>query len=129
MLQQLPIATILFFLGGWAWVLWGCSLRVFVSLVGHWLVGHFAHKRGQQGWRIEGLPVHGYNLPRLGLITFGENWHGNHHAFPHSAKLGIEKGQMDPGYWLIAVMERLGLAWDIKLPKSEPERIGLVRSR
>ena len=129
MLQQLPVAILLFVAGGWAWVLWGVSLRIFVSLVGHWMVGHYAHRSGDQGWRIEGLDVQGYNLPGLGLITFGENWHGNHHAFPHSAKLGVEHGQLDPGYALIAVLRWLGLAWDVKLPDAEPARAGLVRVR
>jgi stearoyl-CoA desaturase (delta-9 desaturase) len=73
------------------------------------------------------LPVQGFNLPGLGLITFGENWHGNHHAFPHSAKLGIEVGQTDPGFLFIAVLQRIGLAWGVRTPKSEPEREGLVR--
>jgi fatty-acid desaturase len=57
MLQQLPVALVLFAFGGWAWVLWGGSLRVAVSLIGHWMVGHFAHRHGHQGWHIEGLPV------------------------------------------------------------------------
>jgi stearoyl-CoA desaturase (delta-9 desaturase) len=127
MLQQLPLAGVLWALGGWAWVLWGTSLRIFVSLTGHWMVGHFAHRRGTQGWRIEGLPVQGYNLPGLGLLTFGENWHGNHHAFPHSAQLGVEPRQTDPGRVLIRVMEALGLARDVKAPESEPPREGLHR--
>jgi fatty-acid desaturase len=127
MAQQLFIALPLYLIGGVGWLLWGCCLRVFISLVGHWMVGHFAHKQGAQNWRIKGLPVQGYNLPRLGLVTFGENWHGNHHAFPHSAKLGIERGQVDPGYVLILCLQKIGLAWSIKLPTSEPYRTGLVR--
>ncbi|MEL6587955.1 MAG: acyl-CoA desaturase, partial [Pseudomonadota bacterium] len=108
-------------------VLWGVCLRVAVSLIGHWLVGHFAHKTGHQGWTVEGLPVQGYNLPGLGLITFGENWHSNHHAFPHSARLGLEKGQVDPGFWLITWLERVGLASNIMGPADLPEREGLRR--
>lgn len=127
MFQQLPVAFVLFAVGGWAWVLWGCSLRISVSLIGHWMVGHFVHNRGHQGWIIEGLPVQGYNLPGLGLITFGENWHGNHHAFPHSAKLGIDKGQTDPGFVFITLLQKLGLVWHVKTPNSEPAREGLVR--
>ncbi len=127
MLQQLPVAILLYAMGGWAWVLWGCCLRIFVSLAGHWMVGHHAHRQGTQNWRIEGLPVQGYNLPRLSLITFGENWHGNHHAFPHSAKLGIEPGQSDPGFLFVLCLKKLGLAWNIKLPGSEPQRHGLIR--
>ncbi|MBM7069360.1 acyl-CoA desaturase [Actibacterium sp. 188UL27-1] len=127
MLQQLPVAVLLYVLGGWAWVLWGGCLRIFVSLVGHWMVGHFAHKGGHQGWQVMGLPVQGYNLRGLGLITFGENWHGNHHAFPHSAKLGVEDGQSDPGYLFIHMLAWLGIAWDINGPSSAPERDGLRR--
>jgi stearoyl-CoA desaturase (delta-9 desaturase) len=120
MAQQLPLALLLFILGGWAWVLWGISLRIWASLTGHWMVGHFAHRGGHQGWYIAGLPVQGYNLRGLGLLTFGENWHGNHHAFPHSAKLGIERGQSDPGFLLIRILALLGLAGNIRLPASAP---------
>lgn len=128
MAQQIPLAIILFVCGGWAWLLWGMCLRVSVSLIGHWAVGHIAHKRGHQGWTVEGIPVQGYNLPKLGFLTFGESWHGNHHAFPHSAKLGIEKGQSDIGFIFIKVLQKIGLATEIKEPMSEPPREGLVRS-
>ena len=123
--QQLPVALVLFAFGGIGFVLWGVCLRVFVTLSGHWAVGHFAHRRGTQGWVIDGLPVQGFNLPHLGFLTFGENWHGNHHAFPHSAKLGVEKGQADPGFWLIKTLEALGLAWDVQEPDDQPARYGL----
>lgn len=128
MAQQLALAVPLFLVGGVGWVLWGVCLRVSVSLIGHWMVGHFAHRTGHQGWRIAGLPVQGYNLPGLGLITFGENWHGNHHAFPHSAQLGVERGQLDPGYWFIKALEAMGLAHTILGPEDRPHRTGLVRN-
>jgi stearoyl-CoA desaturase (delta-9 desaturase) len=126
MAQQIPLALVLFWFGGWAWVLWGCSLRIVVSLVGHWAVGHFAHKAGDTTWRVEGLAVQGYNLPRLGLITFGENWHGNHHAFPYSAQLGVLPGEFDPGFIMIRIMERFGLAWDVQRPGMQDDRDGLT---
>ena len=119
MVQQIPVACILFGLGGWGWLLWGCCLRVFVSLVGHWLVGHFAHRKGAPVPHGSDLSVQGYNLPYLGLLTFGENWHGNHHAFPNSAQLGIGKHQLDPGYLFIMALKTLGLAWGIKLPTGD----------
>jgi fatty-acid desaturase len=128
MLQQLPLAAVLWLLGGWGWVVWGVPVRVSVTLIGHWMVGHFAHRQGHQGWVVEGLPVQGYNLPRLGWLTFGENWHGNHHAFPHSAQLGLEPEQPDPGFWFVKGLERIGLAWDVKGPDSLPPREGLRRA-
>lgn len=127
MLQQVPLAIGLWWMGGIGLVLWGVSLRIAVSLFGHWAVGHFAHKKGHQGWVIDGLPVQGYNLPGIGLLTFGESWHGNHHAFPHSARLGVESGQIDPGWWIISVLGVLGLAFEISGPDSQPKRDGLRR--
>jgi fatty-acid desaturase len=126
-LQQLPLALVLWALGGWAWVFWGISVRILLSLTGHWAVVHFSHNRGHQSWHVDGLPVQGYNLPRLGLVTFGEAWHGNHHAFPHSARHGIERGQTDPGYLFIRALAALGLARNIRLPGSKPPRDGLRR--
>ncbi|CUH67149.1 hypothetical protein TL5118_02070 [Thalassovita autumnalis] len=127
MAQQLAVAVPLFLIGGIGFVLWGVCLRIAVSLSGHWMVGHFAHRGGHQGWTVEGLPVQGYNLPGLGLLTFGENWHSNHHAFPHSAKLGIDKGQLDPGYWFIRSLAAIGLAHRILGPSDLPDREGLKR--
>ncbi len=127
MLQQLPPAIILFLIGGLPMVGLCIGLRVVISLTGHWVVGHFAHKRGEQPWVIEGLAVQGYNLPYLSWITFGENWHGNHHAYPESAKLGFGDKQNDPGFVFIQVLERFGLTWGIRLPHDCDRRKGLKR--
>ncbi|WP_246801898.1 acyl-CoA desaturase [Ensifer sp. ENS06] len=127
MLQQVPLALLLFAFGGVSWVVWGVAVRVAVSLTGHWLVGHFAHRGGEQGWRVDHVAVQGYNLPRFGLVTFGEAYHGNHHAFPESALLGIEAGQVDLGWWFIRLLSHLGLASEIKLPTNTNRRAGLKR--
>lgn len=127
MLQQLPWAILIFALGGLPWLVWGIAVRVSVSLTGHWLIGHFAHRRGHQGWAVDDVAVQGYNIKYVGLITFGECWHGNHHAFPGSAKLGVEQGQTDPGWWLIRIFKALGLAHEIKQPDDLVPREGLRR--
>jgi len=126
MMQQIPLALVLYYFGGWALVGVGVGLRVFISLTGHWVVGHFTHKKGQQRWVIDKLPVQGYNLPYLSWLAFGENWHGNHHAFPESALLGIEDHQCDPGFTFIRVLEKIGLVWDVKLPQHTQRREGLT---
>jgi fatty-acid desaturase len=129
MAQQLPWAILFYFLGGWGWVVWGIAVRVSVSLTGHWLVGHFSHRRGHQGWVVDDVAVQGYNIRFISFLTFGENWHGNHHAYPGSAKLGIEPGQFDPGWWLILFLKALGLAHEIRTPLEVGERDGLRRIR
>jgi len=56
------------------------------------------------------------NLPFASLVTWGEAWHNNHHAFPWSAAFGFGARQPDPGLWLIRALERLGLASEVKVP-------------
>jgi fatty-acid desaturase len=117
MWQQLPWALLFLLLGGWGWVFWGICARVAVCVTGHWLIGFFAHRTGPRSWHVEGAGVQGYNVRFCGLITMGESYHNNHHAFPGSALIGIEPGQVDPGWWLIKVFAALGLAWNIRTPK------------
>ncbi|PCK80550.1 acyl-CoA desaturase [Rhizobium sophoriradicis] len=128
MAQQIPLALVLLALGGLPWVVWGIAVRVSVSLTGHWLVGHFAHRAGHQGWSVDDVAVQGYNLPHFGLVTFGESFHGNHHAFPESARLGIEPGQLDLGWYFIRLLAGVGLASAIKLPHMIVPRRGLKRA-
>jgi sn-1 stearoyl-lipid 9-desaturase len=127
MLQQLPWAMLFFALGGLPWLIWGVPVRIAVSLTGHWLVGHVTHRAGPQGWAVDGVAVQGHDLPAASLVTFGEAWHGNHHAWPESARLGIEPGQHDPGWWVLLAMRRVGLVWDLKEPADLTPREGLRR--
>ncbi len=116
MLQQLPWAIALFYFGGISWLIWGISARIAVSITGHWLIGHFAHNVGNRDWHVDGAAVQGHNIPFTGLLTMGESWHNNHHAYPGSAMLGIYKGQADPGWWVLNKLINLHLVWNVKLP-------------
>ncbi len=127
MLQQVPLALLLYCLGGWPWVVWGICVRVTVSLTGHWLVGYIAHNTGPQTWIVEGASVQGHNVRGLGLITMGEAWHNNHHAYPESARLGLGPGQSDPGWWVLSLLQRVGLVKNVRLPENIPERKELRR--
>lgn len=127
MLQQVPVGLAAFAIGGLPWLVWCVPVRVAVSLTGHWLVGHITHTRGPAGWVVDGTAVQGHDLPQAALVTFGEAWHGNHHAWPESARLGIEPGQTDPGWWVLVALRRFGLVWDLNEPEHLEPRAGLRR--
>ena len=124
-LQQLPIAIALYSMGGWHWVVWGVCARVSVSVFGHWLIGYFAHNKGHRDWHLDKVAVQGYNVKHLGIVTFGECWHNNHHAFPGSSKLGVYKNQTDPGWLILKVLERFKLVSNLVTPEDLPPRENL----
>ncbi len=125
MAQQLPWAALFFLAGGLPWLVWGVPLRVAACVTGHWLVGHLTHRRGPQGWVVDNVAVQGHDLPAVALLTFGEAWHGNHHAWPGSARLGLKPGQHDPGWWLLLLLRRIGLVWGLQTPATLVPRDGL----
>ncbi len=122
MLQQLVPAAILYVIGGWAWVVWGVFVRVPVSVTGHWIVTFLTHNPGPGAWRVPDAGVQASNLSGQGLITMGECWHNNHHAFPESARLGLQRGEFDPGWWVIRALARVGQVTRIGLPRDESLR-------
>ena len=50
------------------------------------------------------------NLQSLAFITAGEGLHNNHHAAPTSARFALNKGEIDPGSWLVRALVKLRLA-------------------
>lgn len=125
-LQQLPVGAVLFAVGGWPWVVWGIFGRVFVSVAGHWTVTYLTHSPGPGRWLIPDAGVQASNLRGLGLLTMGECWHNNHHAFPESARIGLAADELDPGWTVISWLERHGLVWNVGLPRDTSARGDLV---
>jgi stearoyl-CoA desaturase (delta-9 desaturase) len=122
MLQQIPLAALLYLGGGWSWVVWGVIVRVCVSVVGHWVVTYLTHNPGPGRWHVHGAGVQATDLPGYGLVTMGECWHNNHHAFPESARIGLNAGEVDPAWTVIRWLQRVGLVTRVGLPRPEKAR-------
>jgi len=125
MFQQVPLGLTLLWLGGASWLAWGVCARICASVTGHWFVGRFAHRHGPQTWLVDGSGVQAHDVPWAAIPTMGEAWHNNHHAYPGSARLGLYPGQADWGFVFIRLLERLGLAWDVRTPETLPPRAAL----
>ncbi len=126
MAQQLLPAVLFYAWGGWGFVFWGVCARVSAGVFGHWLIGYFAHNCGAMHYRVDRAAVQGRNIPYTSLLTMGECWHNNHHAFPGSARLGLYPGEWDPGWWMLMLLRQAGLVWAIRLPRDLPPRSELV---
>ena len=127
MLQQLPIAGAFYLCGGWPLVFWGVCARVTACVLGHWLIGYFAHNHGHMHFEVRGAAVQGRNIPFTSLLTMGECWHNNHHAFPGSARLGLYPDEWDPGWWVLSLLRLAGLVYSVRLPEDLPARPELSR--
>jgi fatty-acid desaturase len=122
MLQQLPLAALLYLGGGWGWVVWGVMVRVSVSVIGHWVVTYLTHNPGPGRWHVHGAGVQATNLPGYGFVTMGECWHNNHHAFPESARIGLYSGETDPAWAVIRRLRDLGLVSRVGQPRPDMAR-------
>jgi stearoyl-CoA desaturase (delta-9 desaturase) len=127
MLQQVPPALLLYLAGGWAFVIWGVCARIAAGVTGHWLIGYLAHNHGGMHHSVEGAAVQGRNVRLASLLTMGESWHNNHHAYPGSARLGLYPGEWDPGWWVLVLLRRIGLVERLRLPQDCEARPELRR--
>ncbi len=94
-------------------VLWGGLARIFLVHHVTWSVNSVCHLWGRQPY-----PSHdeSKNNALFGVLALGEGWHNNHHAFPTSARHGLEWWQLDVSYWVIRLLVLFHMAWNVKLP-------------
>ncbi len=94
-------------------LLWGGLVRI--AYVHHvtWSINSICHYFGSRTYRTTDNST---NNRILSLVSLGESWHNNHHAFPSSAVHGLDRGQVDISGILIGIMERAGLVWDVRRP-------------
>ena len=105
-------AFLLFAIGGWTMVVWGVFARVVVGWHTTWFVNSLSHLYGS---RPHVTADESTNNWFVALLTFGEGWHNNHHAFPTSARHGLEWYQFDMNWIAISIFEKLGWAKEIKV--------------
>src|SRR4051795_3722353 len=99
-------------------LLWGGAVRLLVLHHATFSINSLCHFFGRKHYETDD---ESRNLAWLSLITFGEAWHNNHHAFPTSARHGLGRWQVDISAAVIRILERVGLVWDVV--RISPERL------
>ena len=105
--------------GVWTGLIWGGLVRIFLVHHVTWSVNSACHLWGLRPYRSND---ESRNNAVFGVLAMGEGWHNTHHAFPTSARHGLRWWQIDMSYWVIWILARLGLAWDVKLPTLQAQR-------
>ncbi|MEX2671729.1 MAG: fatty acid desaturase [Phycisphaeraceae bacterium] len=101
---------------GMSWLVWGVALRTVVVYHGTWFVNSASHTWGYRNFETKDRST---NLWWVALLSFGEGWHNNHHAYQRSAAHGLRWYELDVTYWTIRLLEKVGLARDVVLPKPD----------
>jgi len=94
-------------------LVWGGLARIFIVHHLTWSINSVCHIWGARPYRSHD---ESRNNILMGVIGFGEGWHNNHHAFPTSARHGLAWWQIDVSWWIIRLMEMVGLVWKVRLP-------------
>lgn len=122
-------------LGGWlsqSWygaltgLLWGGLVRVFLVHHATWSVNSLCHVAGSRAHPTRDLST---NNAWLLLPSLGGSWHNNHHAYPAAAHNAHHWWQLDPSGWLISLLSKLGLAWNVRTTGeavAQPKRTDLT---
>jgi len=113
LLLQIPLGVLLYLLGGWSFVVYGMFLRLVLLWHSTWLINSASHITG---YRTFASDDNARNLWWAAILTYGEGWHNNHHAYPNVAKAGLQWWEIDMTWWAIQALQSVGLAQKVVLP-------------
>lgn len=100
---------------GWRGLLWGGFVRIAFTSHVTFAVNSLCHMFGSRPFETHDESRNNW---LIGLLAAGEGWHNNHHAFPSMAYHGMTPRQVDVSGLVIRALERLGLAWNVKVPSA-----------
>ena len=107
-------------------LVWGGLVRAFFLHHVTWSINSICHFFGRRRFDIEDRST---NVGWLAVLSFGESWHHNHHAFPRSASHGLARREIDISAGVIRVLEKLGLAWNVVRIAPERQEAKLKRAQ
>ena len=91
-------------------VVWGMFVRMVIVLHATWCINSVTHVWGYKTYDNDDDSK---NLWWVAVLTFGEGWHNNHHAYQKAANYGHRWWEFDTTYQVIRLMRAVGLAWAI----------------
>lgn len=119
LLPAAALAVLCYVIDGWAGVVVGFFGGTVLLYHGTFFINSLAHVHGSQRY-ITGDTSR--NNWWLALITLGEGWHNNHHAYQRSTRQGFRWYEVDLTYYVLKAMSWLGLVWDLGEPPREVVR-------
>lgn len=115
-MEVVPMAALglaFLLLGGPHAFVWGFLVSSVLVWHGSFAVNSLAHLVGRRRYDTSDDSRNSF---WLALATSGEGWHNNHHRYPSSARQGFRWWEIDVTYYVLWLLARLGIVWDLRRP-------------
>jgi len=107
------LAAITFLIGGWPGLVVGFVWSTVLVYHGTFCINSLAHVHGRKRY-VTGDDSRNNWL--LALVTMGEGWHNNHHAYQSSVRQGFRWWEVDPTFYILKALSWCGVVWNLKTP-------------
>lgn len=106
-------AALLTAIFGWQGLVYGYFLSTVLLWHGTFIINSLMHLIGR---RVYDTVDDSRNSFFFAMLTMGEGWHNNHHYYPGSAAQGFRWWQLDPTFYLLWLLERIGIVRELRRP-------------
>ena len=103
-------------LGGWPALVVGFFWSTVLLYHGTFFINSLAHVHGRQRY-LTGDDSR--NNWWLAVITLGEGWHNNHHAYQRSTRQGFRWYEYDPTFYVLRALSWARVVWDLGEPPAD----------
>jgi stearoyl-CoA desaturase (delta-9 desaturase) len=115
-LPTVLLALAFLWLGGGHALVWGYFVSTVLLWHGSFAINSLAHLWGTRRYATGDDSRNNWFLA---LLTTGEGWHNNHHHYQSSANQGFRWWEIDVTFYVLRMLEALGLVWDLRRPSRE----------
>jgi stearoyl-CoA desaturase (delta-9 desaturase) len=115
LLPPVALGVACFLVGGWSALFIGFFLSTVLTYHSTFCINSLTHLFGRRRYATTDTSR---NSLLTALLTLGEGWHNNHHYYQASANMGFFWWEIDVTYYVLRLLARLGLVWDLRRPPS-----------
>lgn len=113
LLPAVVLGVLCFLVAGWSGLVVGFLWSTVLVYHATFCINSLAHVSGSKRY-VTGDDSRNNWL--LAILTFGEGWHNNHHAFQSSVRQGFRWWEVDVAFYVLKGMSWIGLIRDMKSP-------------
>jgi stearoyl-CoA desaturase (delta-9 desaturase) len=99
--------------GAWSGLVWGFFVSTVAVYHVTFMVNSVCHLFGTRRFATGDESRNNW---LVGLLTFGEGWHNNHHHYPSAARQGFKWWEIDISYMVLKGLSWVGIVWDLRQP-------------